>query len=286
MAEAIPTNLSEIPITMDYLASQSKLYKAKVEFQGTDSQDILTYPKGSKFSEKCFATVVKCLGNNSKFSENLELCPLSELFHISLYLGSDTLLYYTVFDLLTVKTAVSILDLAYTTLGEKHHITNAVLHFCTKVTNVNLDRIITLYKTKRKSLRNLLRNTYRHPPSFDYAPGTSFRKIKSFIPTKLVLEERKPEICLCCNNQINRDNLELLSPMHCCQMMVHLECQVDLLKRRYVNCPACRTIFYEGKIDTEWRDMDSTLTIHHLDIKGVHPLPYRVRTNSWDHVKN
>ena len=100
MAEASPTNVSEIPVTLDKLASQSKLYKAIVEFHGTDSLDVLTYPINSNFSEQCFTAVVKCLGNVSKFSEILQGCPLAELFHISLYLGSDSLLYYTVFDLL------------------------------------------------------------------------------------------------------------------------------------------------------------------------------------------
>lgn len=285
MAEAFPDNIAEVPIELDRLASHSKLYQAIVEFHGTDALDILNYPTNSDFSEECFTAVIKCLGNEAKFSEVLQYCPLAELFHISLYLGSDSLLYYTVFDLLSVRTAVSILDLSYTILGEDHHITNAVLHFCKMVTNVDIDKIITLYLTKRKSLRNLLRNTYRHSTSFDYAPGTSFRKKRSYIPTKYVRQNRRPNTCLCCKNPIVDDTTELLSPMHCCHMMVHLKCQIELLKKRLTRCPACTTTFWEGKIDSEFRDLDSVLTISHLNVHNVHPLPYRYRSEVWDYTK-
>ena len=52
-----------------------------------------------------------------------------------------------------------------------------------------------------------------------------------------------------------------------------------------MKCPVYTATLWEGKIDSEFRELDSVLTISHLNVHDVHPLPYRLRSEVWEYVK-
>ena len=80
MAEAIYSvdPIIEVPLDLDLLATQSDLYKALVNFHGTDALNVLTYPIGSPFSKQCFSAVLHNLGSMEEFSSTLNLFPIGE----------------------------------------------------------------------------------------------------------------------------------------------------------------------------------------------------------------
>lgn len=259
--------VNDVIIDLNLLAKQSQLYKALVNFKGTDSLDVLTYPEGKAFSKECFISVINCLGSEEAFSENLHNFPIEELFNVSLYLGSDSLLYHIVFDLLETRTCVTILDLAINALGENHFITRGVIHFITKVLDTTFDTILFTIKQSKSKLRKMIKNSRRQDRRF-------------------IIESRTPQNCLLCNHPIIdnviKDAEKRLSPMNCCGMMFHLQCQLKLFKeKKYPKCPACGTIYADGKIDIDLNVLDSKMTIRYLDNYGIHPLPFRVRSEIW-----
>ena len=78
MAEAIYSvePVVEVPLDLALLATQSDLYKALVNFHGTDARNVLTYPIGSPFSKQCFLAVLQNLGSMEEFSSQLSLFPI------------------------------------------------------------------------------------------------------------------------------------------------------------------------------------------------------------------
>ena len=259
------------PIDVDRLANQSSYYDAIITFHGKDALDVLTYPIGSLFSKTCFMAVIQCLGTSEEFSEILPEFPLKDLFHVSLYLGSDTLLYFVVFDLLSAVTAVTLLDLAMKTLGERHHITVSIIYFIIMITDECKITILRLLSEKKASLRNLIRNSCNKSVRF-------------------VRESRKPLKCLCCRNPITgyheRDLFKRLAPMACCGMLFHLSCQLKLLRsEKWRTCPSCSSRFYDGEFDEDSRDLHSVMNIRQLKIYGRFPIPYRVRPEVWIEVR-
>ena len=268
MAEAItPDPIVEVPIDLDQLATQSDLYRALVEFHGNDAINVLTYPIGSPFSKQCFLAVLHNLGSMEEFSDTLSKFPIGELFKVALYLGSDTLLYYVVFDVLSTKTAVTILDLSMGTLGLGHYITDAVIQFIRIITFDSPETIVHFMKNCKTSLRKRIHNNVKCSKEF-------------------MVKFKKPEVCLCCKLPITglhtKNISDRLAPMGCCGMMVHLKCQIKLLANpNLINCPACKTTYHKGVIDDEYRILDNVLTIKNLNNWKIHPLPYRVRSDIW-----
>ena len=268
MAEAYPSEpIVEIPLDLDQLATQSDLYRALVEFHGTDAINVLTYPIGSPFSKQCFLAVLHNLGSMEEFSATLSKFPLSDLFKVALYLGSDTLLYYVVFDILSTATAVSILDLAINTLGLGHYITDAVIQFISIITYDSPYTIVHFMQNCKTSLRKRIKNNVKCSKEF-------------------MVKFKKPDVCLCCMLPImglhTKNISSRLAPMGCCGMMVHLQCQIKLLaKPNLPICPACKTTYSKGVIDDEYRILDNVLTIKNLNNWKIHPLPYRVRSDIW-----
>ena len=271
----------EVPLDLDVLATQSDLYKALVDFHGTDAIDVLTYPIGSPFTKQCFLTVIQNLGSKEEFSNIYNLFPIGELFRVALYLGSDTLLYYLVFDTLNTGTAVTLLELAIDTLGMDHYITDTIVQFINIITHHSRAEIVKLMRENKIALRRRIKNNVRK--SGNYILRTIQRPI---IATEFMNPNKMPEVCLCCKLPITGYNTKTLRdrlvPMGCCGMMVHLECQVKFLKRTGLpNCPACQTTYQHGLIDPEYRDLGSILTIHSLNNWHVIPLPYRIRNLVW-----
>ena len=253
---------SIVKVDLEALANQSELYRAMVDFKGKDALDELIYPVGSRFSQQCFESVVQCLGSREEFAANLKNFPIEELFHVALYLGSDTLLYYVVIDLLTVETAVTILSLTLDTVGEHHNITITIIQFIEMVIGKSFGKVLLMVKTDKAQLRNILRN--------------SKRRYKKFVSKAKI-----PQTCLCCKlhieGQAERDINKRITPMSCCGMAMHLKCQLKLLSRRCPVCPACGTFYFEGKIDDECRDLHSVMNVRYLENYRIPPLPYRVR---------
>ena len=281
MARYSAEPIVEIPIDLDQLATQSDLYKALVEFHGTDAINVLTYPIGSPFSKQCFSAVLHNLGSMEEFSATLKLFPIGELLRVALYLGSDTLLYHVVFDTLNSGTAVTILELAIDTLGMDHYITDTVIQFIHLITNDSPANIIRYMGENKMKLRIRIKNNIKSSGKF-----ITRYIMKPVIATEFMNSLKKPDICLLCMLPITGYNTKTLAarlvPMGCCGMMVHLECQKLFLKRPNLpNCPACQTTYQHGKIDPEYRDLGNVLTICNLDHWHILPLPYRRCDINW-----
>ena len=268
MAEAPPpnsaTNITSIDI--ETLASHSELYKAILKFHGKNAQRFLTYPVGAPFSKHCFTTVVQCLGNKNKLLETLHIFKIRDLFLISLYLGSDVLLYHIVFDMLAPNNSVSILDMSIETLGVDHFITKGITHYIMMILDTTYTNTLLIFNTSKIRLRKMIKNSKNQ--------------------RACVTPDRQPHVCLYCNSPITnlhqRDISQRLAPMRCCGMMLHLQCQLKLFSTtKYPKCPACQTIFSDGEIDLDLNLLDSKMTIRYLANYGIHPLPYRYRTHIW-----
>jgi len=98
-----PIDLSNID--PDELALNSDMYRALRNFHGNEALHVLGYPQTTQFTENWYTVLVKCLGTKGKFPEEITNCPISELFHIAIYLSSDKLLHHVIYDLLDATTA-------------------------------------------------------------------------------------------------------------------------------------------------------------------------------------
>ena len=261
-------DITEISIDLEALATQSELYGALLKFHGKDAIHILSYPSDAPFSKHCFISVVECLGNKKALFETLHKFEIRDLFLISLYLGSDTLLYHIVFDMLRATNSVSILDMTTETLGVHHFITKGVTHFIMMVLNRSYREVTDLFGKSKHKLRKMLKNSVR----FDRS---------------CILPDRMPIVCLCCTRAITdelhqKEIKKRLAPMRCCGMMTHLQCQLTLFSSKiYPKCPACKTIFSDGEIDLDLNMLDSLMTRRYLENYGIHPIPYRSRPEIW-----
>lgn len=268
MAEAYQKLTQDIAVDLDELSKRSDLYRALVNFHGSDALNILTYPDGAPFSENCFRSAVECLGSKDDFTGTMKIFRIKELFDVSLYLGSDCLLYHVVFDMLMPTNAVSILDMSIDFLGMNHFITKAVIHFIMVTLDFSYNRTMLAFQDSKQKLRKVLKNCKRRQEPF-------------------VVKTRLPHSCLCCMKPMTglyqKDVDKRVAPLICCGMLVHLKCELNLFKaKQYPKCPACQTIFAEGEICTELNVLDSVMTIRYLKNYGIYPLPYRVRSEIWE----
>ena len=172
--------------------------------------------------------------------------------------------------MLNAHNAVPILNLTIETLGEKHFITKGVTHFVMMILETSYYNVMHHLRTNK--LRKMIKNSARKD-------------------RKCMIETKRPSVCLCCELPITdlhqKDLSKRLAPIICCGMMLHLTCMKALFKSKlYPKCPACKTIFSEGEIDTDMNLLDSTMTIRYLENYGVHPLPYRVKSDIWQKVRD
>ena len=268
MAKSPPPTviINDSNIDIETLASHSELYSAILKFHGKNAHHFLTYPSEAPFSEHCFTTVVQCLGNKDKLLDTLHIFKIRDLFLISLYLGSDILLYHIVFDMLSPNNSVSILDMSIETLGVHHFISKGITHYIMMILDTTYENTLLIFNASKIRLRKMIKNSKNQ--------------------RVCMTQDRKPHVCLLCSNPITdlhqRNISQRLAPMRCCGMMIHLQCQLKLFSsKQYPKCPACQTIFSDGEIDLDLNLLDSKMTVRYLANYGIHPLPYRNRSHIW-----
>jgi len=258
-----PRDIGQVPYDHNILIKQSSTYRAMVEFDGYNEECHLGYPEQDNFSQECFLATLSCLGNALEFHPSLCKFHIKELFHVANYLAADRLLYYVCFDLLSFKTAVTLLSLTVDTFGETHHLTETIVQFIKMSTGISYFR----------SLKRIKENV------------TAFRKYvysESLKKERFIKKLDFPRKCLCCNSMVNKtktiDQIEnRVMAMNCCSQILHLNCQKKLLSKAYPVCPFCQSEYFERKIDTEDGSLHGLMNRRLYHNYGIVPLPLRLR---------